>query len=369
MSKRKSVEERRRSVLQSLEKKPSGSVTTHGAKAMAAPLGGTEVSCTVEGYCRTFIFEFPRSQLVSEEPIAPHLITESENLKAVVASDLPAYFQDGHSKFPHYAIDVSLRAGVEGTYEKEIKQRKSPQQPMFVVIEQYETVPTTTLDNGECYLIDEHRSGIEGGREGKRALLAFRTSNGTWPDFSPSMQSVNTVLAALKIEQDITYYIDERYRCSCFVSDDRRAVYTLNPEISIMYGGVRVVSPIDATSLQAKVASIQSIYNRIRTDSMNMPRAAELVDSILIDKTRDDNYFRLWYLRLWQAAMENKKLLGEPKLENRNDIVAGKLAPKQLKEYRDDIAHWWTGKVDFSFITGIQQTVVSLLRHKYRTKN
>lgn len=372
MSKRKSAKERRKSVLQSLEKKPSGGVTTHGAKLMTAPLGGTEVICTVEGYCQTFIFEFPGSRMTSEDSVTPQLIAESKNLKAVVVSDLPAYFLDGHSKFPHYAIDVSLRAGVKRTYDKETEHLKHPQRPMFVVIELYETVPMTTFDNGESFLINERRDGeelIEGGREGERALLAIKVSDGVWPDFSPSMQSVNTVLAALKIEQNITHYIDEHYSCSCYVSDDKRAVYTLRPEISIGYGGARVLSPIDATGLQTKVASIRSIYNGIRRDSMTMPQAAELVDSILLDKTQDDNYFRLWYLRLWQAVMDSKKHLGEPKLANRDDIVAGKLTPKQLKEYRDDIAHWWTGKVDFSFITGIQQTAQSLLRYKYRTKN
>ena len=373
MSRGRQAEERRRFVLQSLEQKPSGNITTYGVKDTASRLGGTEVDCTVEFYCRTFIFEFPGSQLTSDEPIAPQLITKCESLKAVVVSDLPAYFQDGHSEFPHYAIDISLRHGVERVYRKEAEQRTPPQRPMFVVIEQYEAVPSTTFANGECFEIDERRNNgeeiVEGGRKGERALLAFRTCNGVWPDFSPDMQGINTVLVALKVEQDVTHNIEERYSCSCFVSDDGQAVYSGRLIMGIGYGGVRVHSPIDTYSLKAKVANIRSIHDGIKQDSVNTLQIAELADSVLLDKTQDDGYFRLWYLRLWQAAVESKKHLGEPGLKNRRNVVAGELTPEQLKDYRNDIAHWWTGKVDFSFVTGIQLTVLALLRRKYRAKD
>ena len=96
------------------------------------------------------------------------------------------------------------------------------------------------------------------------------------------------------------------------------------------------------------------------------PQVAELIDAILLDKTRDDAHFRLWYLRLWQAVVDAKRILGQPKFEDDANTIAGNLTAIQLKEYRDRIAHWWTGNVDFSFVTGIQQTVQELLRRKYR---
>lgn len=53
------------------------------------------------------------------------------------------------------------------------------------------------LNNGECFIIDGCRDGqaiIERGREGERALLAFPTSDDSWPDFHPNMHLVNVVL-------------------------------------------------------------------------------------------------------------------------------------------------------------------------------
>ena len=363
------AKDRRESVLKSLEKKPSGGFTTHAAKDMFARRGGTAAVCTITHYCRTTVFEYPGCHLASEEPDLHEVICEDEAFRAAVVSDLTAYFQESCSEFPHYAIDVSLRDGVDRIYSKEVSQQKATNVPIFLVIEQYESVPVTTFENGECFLIDERRDGeavIEGGREGERALLVVRTINGEWPDFSPAMQAVNTVLAAVKVEQNVTHHIDELYSCSCFVSDDGRAVYTFHPTMSIGYGAGRVSSPTDADGLQKKLAGVRSIHLGLQRDSVTTPQVAELIDSVLLDKTQDDGYFRLWYLRLWQAAADAKRLLGQPKFGEDLTIIAGKLTPKELKDYRNSIAHWWTGKVDFSFVTGIQQTVLELLRRKYR---
>ena len=363
------AKDRRKSVLESLEKKPNGASTTHAAKLMAAPLGGTATVCTITHYCRTIVFEYPGCHLTSEAQNIQEVLYEDETFKATVVSDLSAYFQEGHSEFLHYGIDVSLRDGVDRLYRERVSERKDANVPIFLVTEQYESIPVTKFENGECFLIDECRDGeamIKGGREGERAFLAFRTINGTWPDFTPAMQAVNIVVAAVKVEQNVTHQIDELYNCSCFVNDKGRAVYTLEPTISIGYGGMRVSSPVDADGLREKLTGIRSIHDGLRRDSVTTPQVAELIDSVLLDKTQEDGHFRLWYLRLWQAAADAKRLLGQPKFENSSTVIAGKLTPKELKNYRNSIAHWWTGKVDFSFVTGIQQTVLELLRRKYR---
>ena len=61
----KRARERRKSVLQSLEKRPKGGVTTHGARLMAEGLGGTPTLCTITHHCRTSVFEFPGCYLKS----------------------------------------------------------------------------------------------------------------------------------------------------------------------------------------------------------------------------------------------------------------------------------------------------------------
>ena len=96
------------------------------------------------------------------------------------------------------------------------------------------------------------------------------------------------------------------------------------------------------------------------------PSALELFDSVLLDKNWDDNYLRLWYLRLWQAIDDSKKHLGHPQLFNKTKVIAGKMTPKKLKEYRDEIAHWHTGKLDYPHLQNLQYTAMELLRRKYQ---
>ena len=55
-----------------------------------------------------------------------------------------------------------------------------------------------------------------------------------------------------------------------------------------------------------------------------------------------------------------------PQLENIDMVIAGKRTPKELKEYRNTIAHWHTGRIDYSYLSDLQRTAMELLRRKYR---
>ena len=357
---------RRKNLRKSLEQTSDGGITTHGAKLMAEPLGGKPAQCTITGHCRTYLFEFPGCQLFSEEHINHQIIYSHDGLKVAIVSDLPSYFEHEPAISQHYSIDVSLRAGVSRIYEdalKQSKERTEPSLPLFLVIEEYSEVSATVLNSGQCFTIDECRDGeamIEGGRKGERALIAFRTANDPWPDFHADMYVVNVVLAAVKIEQKITGHIEELYNCSCFVSSERQAVYTLNPSMS---GVVSVISRLEPSDLNEKVERIGSMLEAMMSDSE--PVAMEVFDSIVLDKTKDDGYLRLWYMRLWQAVEDAKRHLEEPELLNKEEVIAGKRTPKELKHYRNDIAHWNTGRINFSYLSDLQHTVIELLRKKY----
>lgn len=369
MSRRnKGGKNRREALLRSLEQSEGGELTTHGAKRMAKPLGGRPIECTITGHCRTFVFEFPGSYLVAEKPVDHQAIYSSDGLKASIVSDLPAYFEQEPATSPHYSIDVSLCSGIHSTYEKAVEQsdRRKPQlqAPLFLVIEEYAEISPTVLNRGECFLIDERCDGedmIEGGREGERALLAFRTSDGSWPDFHANMHIVNVVLAAVKVEQNISGHIENLYSCSCFVSSERQAVYTLIPTMSSP--SVKTVSRLEPSDSKEKVGRIESMLQGMMSDSE--PIALELFDSIMLDKTKDDSYLRLWYLRLWQALEDAKRHLGYPQLDNYDKVIAGERTPKELKDYRNAIAHWETGKIDYSYLSDLQYTAMELLRRKY----
>lgn len=367
MSRRnKDSKNRRETLLKSLEPSESGGFTTHSNKGVAKALGGRSVACTITGYCRTFVFKFPGSCPVAEEPVEHQVIYSQDGLKASIVSDLPAYFEQDPDESLHYSIDVSLRTNVRSIYEKAVEQanqRPDPEVPLFVVIEQYAEVPPTALNSGECYMIDEYRNGeamIRGGREGEKALVAGRTIDGSWPDFHADMSVVNVVLTAVKMEQNATRHIKELYNDSCFVSSEGQAVYV---QTATWSANVETISSLEPPDLKKKADRIGTMLQGMMSDSE--PAAPELFDSIILDKTEDDSYLRLWYLRLWQALEDAKKHLGYAQLNNLDTVIAGERTLKELREYRKDIAHWYTGKIDYAYLEDLQRTALELLRRKY----
>ena len=133
------------------------------------------MDCTLTGHWRTHIFAFPRAHLIDDGPLDPQTFYRQNGVRAAVVSDLLGYFEKESEESRHYFLDVSLRAGVQDVRSRTKSGAAGSGRPIFLVIEEYTAVVPTTLSEGQCYLIDEWRDGhpmIEGGREGKKALLA-----------------------------------------------------------------------------------------------------------------------------------------------------------------------------------------------------
>ena len=329
-------------------------------------LYGSPAECTITGYCRTSIFQYPGAYLV--DAVDHQVVYSHGDLKAAIVSDLPAYFERHSDESLHYSIDVSLRARVLSTYEKAFEQAKlqtHPHVPLFIVIGKCTEVAPKVLNSDWCFTVDECLNGeamLEGGREGESTLLAVKNNDGSWPDFKDDAHAVNIVLAAIKVEQNITHHIEELYSCSCFVSSEGQAVHAFSPTMGA--ASIQNVSLLESRDIREKAARIESMLQSMMTDSD--PAERELFDSMVLEKTKDDGYFRLWYLRLWQALDDAGKHLGYPQISNIGEVIAGKRTPREIKDYRNDIAHWHTGRIDMSHLNDLQHTVIELLRRKYR---
>ena len=359
----KGSELRRKLLQKRLNPEAQGGFTIHTAKLMAEPLGGRPAECILTGHCRTFVFEFPGSHLVAEERVEHQLIYAQDGLKAAIVSDLAAYFEKAPAKSLHFSIDVSLRAGISNTYEKALKASNGKTDGLFLVIEEHAEFAATELTSGQCFTIDEVRDGtaiIEGGRIGERAMLAFPALGCPWPDFHADMYRVNIVLTAVKAVQNVTGHVRQLYECSCFVSSKGDAVFILNPTMSASLQNASALKPPD---LVEKADRIGAMLQAMMSDSE--PVASELFDAIVLDKTMDDGYLRLSYLRLWQAVEDARRHLSQPNLLNERTVIAGKRTPIELRAYRNKIAHWHTGRIDHSYLNALQYTVMELLRRKY----
>ena len=363
----KNVGNRRESLLQSLDDSGCGGPTLHFAKLMADAPGCQPAQCKIIGYYRTFLFEFPCAYLV--EAFGHRIVYTDSGIRAVIVSNLPDYFESALVCPSHYSIDISLRAGVHATYAKALEQadRRTAQTfPFFLVIEENRTLPPTALDKGECLTMPEYQDGqemIEGGRKGARALIAVKTIDGSWPEFKSDMHRVNTVLVAVKVEQKTTDPIRELHQCSCFVSEDGQSVYPLIPTMKAQASST---ANIDNAAIIDKANRIEAMLQGMTRESD--PNALELFDSIVLDELEDDNFLRLWYLRLWQALDDSQGYLGHPQLWNADVVIAGKHTPRELNHYRNKIAHWHTGRIDYQFLNDLQCTAMELMRRKFQRK-
>ena len=231
------MESRRELLRESLKGERSGGFTTHAAKLMAKPLGGEATGCTLTAHCRTFGFEFPRSQVISEETVKPVMIFTGNEFRAAIVCDLSGYFEKT-SRFPTLRHRRIATRRVQSTHKKSLSlyyQSKKGAKNLFLVIEECMEFAPTVLSTEQCFTIDEVRDGVamvEGGREGKRAVLAFPAVGCPWPDFEPDMYHVNVVLAAVKSVQNVTGHVTQLCEVSCYVNDKGEAIYTLNPTMS-----------------------------------------------------------------------------------------------------------------------------------------
>ena len=368
MGKRKKRGKKRVLDLQSsLAQADDGQMTTQFASMLVKPLNGEPATCTVTEYYRTFLYKYPGAYLVSEAPMDHQVIYSREGLKVAFVSDLPAYFEQGPSLSQHYAIDMSLRAGIHSVYEdavKESRKKANPDTPLFLVIEQSSAVPPMKLNSGQCFTVDECLDGvamIKGAREGERTLVAFQTSDAPWPDFQADMHAINIVLTAVKVEQNHTGHLEKLHQSSCFASREGHAVYHFpSPRMS---ANLSALSRIESSDLSEKRAKMGSMLQEMMSESE--PVLTEMFDSIVMDKTKDDNYLRLWYLRLWQGLEDAGSVLGKPQPFNDNNVIAGTRSPKELMDYRNKIAHWHTGKIDHSCLSDLQLTAMELLRRRF----
>jgi len=335
---------------------------------MYAGTGGKEFRCTVSGYCRTRLFEFPAIDFHSEGDEPHHTIYASPPVQACVATNVVDYFLNS-TRSKHYAISPSLRHVVGETDEKTKSQQKG-RAPVYLVIEESNQLTPAEMIKGECNIWNETfvQDGEEvprlvGGREGEEFITAWATTDGAWPELPNNQLLVNMILAGVRAGQQtpdpIRKYLDQQ----CLVTDDDRFVVMMRPTMSAR---LSTATPMDTTAYRDRASEIRRAIAAMERD-IGVPHMALLVNSMYRHEYKDDAYQRLQYLQLWQSLQDaGRKCLnyqGDVKYDDR--VVAGKKTLLELTEYRDDIAHWWTDTIDENFLADLQRTINELIRRRY----
>ena len=348
---------------------PEANFTLFGVRKMYEGAGGREFRCTISGYCRTQIFEFPGIDFRPNGDEPHHTIYASPSVQACLASNLVDYFVNSTSS-KHYAISPSLRHVVGETDEKTKLQQKG-HVPVFLVIEESNQLTPVEMVKGECSISDEIvvEDGEEipmlvGGREGEEFIVVSPTIDGAWPELPNNQQLVNMILAGVRVGQQTTDPIGKCVDQNCLVTDDGRFVVMSRPTLSVR---VSKVTPMDASAYRDRASDIRRAIAAMEQD-IDAPHMALLFKAMYRDEYEDDAYQRLQYLRLWESLVEaGPRWLSYQGKNIRDDnvVVAGKKNLRELTAYRHDIAHWWTDTIDKNFLADLQRTINELIRRKY----
>lgn len=347
---------------------PVANFTLAGVRIMYEGASGEEFRCTISGHCRTQIFEFPGIDFHPDGDEPHHTIYSSSSVQASVASSLVDYFEK--STFSrHYSISPSLRYNVNETSET-IKSQQRGRVPVFLVIEESNQLAPVEMDGGECCIWDEvvvrdgkKEPSLVGGREGERFITAWHTVDGKWPVLPNNRKLVNMILAGVRVGQKTADPIRKHLDQSCLVTDDGR--FAVIQRMTMSARGSTATS-MDSTAYRSRVAEIEKGIAALE-QVIATPHMALLANSMYRDDYQDDAYQRLHYLQLWQSLSETgRQYLGyQGNIRKDKIVVAGNKTLEELKDYRDDIAHWWTDTIDENYLMDLQRTINELIYDQY----
>ena len=223
---------------------------------------------------------------------------------------------------------------------------------------------------GECNTWDEmmDRDGkrvsrLKGGRENEQFITAWSTADGAWPELPNSQQVVHMILAGVRARQGTLGPIRKYVDSDCLVTDGGRFVAMKRPSASAR---LSLATEMDSTAYRGRISEIARGIAAINRD-IGTAHIALLVNSMYIDDRKDDAYERLHYLRLWQSLVETgERHLGyQGNIMNDSVILAGRHSLEELAEYRDNVAHWWTDRIDQEVLADLERTINKLLRDRY----
>ena len=343
--------------------------TIAAARAAYAGIGGEEVNCTISGYRRTLIFEFPRTYLNHSGSITHKNIYMSGSIQATLVKDILDYFTTSPAS-NHYAGSPSMRYGVA-----EIKQESTRQhgehRPLFIIIEDFSPLTETRMVSGECSKSDQVITRdntdvplVTGGQKGEQVLIAWHTLDGAWPEIPNNQEKINMILAAIRAGQETPHPIKKLLDQRGLITSDGEFVEMVRMTLSPARG--TTIQNTDASGVERKAAALTAAITAMETD-LTIPHLALLFNSMYNDEEKDSEYQKLAYLQLWQSLCEAgpRHLACPDDVRTGTTIIAGGKSLSEIRQHRDAIAHWRTSTIDVPTFDSLRQTVNELVRRKY----
>ena len=349
MSKKRLTPNRSELIKTSQEKKRSGGITLAGARMIAENLnhGQSEflkreiVSCNI-----TKVFHAPVNWPAEHEGYWIRISGATPEYSATLTSD-PARYLKNASILGQYDNDPDLREKVEGFEGKHGKGSS------YLVIEESGQVGECVMDHGECWKNPDELGG---------GVLIFEIPGRPWPKFSEKTDRDVSLLTSMRIRTRVSHPFELYARSVLFITAYGEPAHALNVQMSISYGGLRVTKRIPDGDLSKWADDTGHAAERLRVVSTDSA-IQELLAATRLDEAKDDEYFRLWYLRLWQAIDDISRYCSMPDVKRHIKKLKGGERWIELTNHRIAIAHWHTARVDFGKVQDLHNFAIELSEH------
>ena len=263
---------------------------------------------------------------------------ETPKYSAVLTGELKDYLENA-SKQGQFAIDPGLRETVEDV------EKRAGAKSTYLIVEEHDQITGCRMDQGECW------QGPDAGRDG---VVIFKTSGGAWPTFTEQVERDTALLAAMRTMTKAPHPFELHARRVCYITDQGEPAHPLTMEMSVAYGGFRSTKPIAGGMVASWANELGENAEQLRRASSD-PAVNELLAAILLDKARDEEHFRLWYLRLWQALVDVGLYCEIRAVKDHLERLKTEQRWKDLTKHRVAIAHWWTERVDYEMVADLHR--------------
>jgi len=333
----------------SQEKKKEGGLFLEGARMMARGLNPQVSEFLVReivAYKVTRIFHAPMSWPDGAVDSWVRLPNSTAEYSATITGCLRQYLEIG-SPLGQFADAPGLREAVEKV------EKRSGSGSAYLVVEEQGPINGCRMERGECW------PGPDAGREG---IVIIKWCGGAWPEFSEQVDRDTLLLATVRTMTKREHPFELHARSLSYVTDQGEPAYPIVAEMSIAYGGPRAVSGFPNDAVKVWVAALGDRVERLRRASAD-PAVNELLNAIRLDQARDDEYFRLWYLRLWQALRDTGEFCTSQTLKSHLATLRPRQRWKDLTDHRNAIAHWETARVDYEKVADLHRFAMEVVDH------
>ena len=331
----------------SQEKKPGGGLALGGARLMAEglnPEGSEFLVRDIVAYNATKIFHAPVSWPDESDDSWVRMQGDAPEYSATLTGKLKDYLESG-SKLGQFAKDPGLRETVE-----DIEKRVGNQV----------NLSGSGGARPDHRMHDGPRGMLAGTRWGKRWSRDLQDRRRRVADVQRTSRAGHRIAGGNADNDEGVLTHSNCMREVCATSRIRGSQLILSTaEMNVAYGGFRSTKPITRWMVAEWASQLEENAEWLRRASVD-PAVNELLAAIRLDKARDEEHFRLWYLRLWQALVDVGLHCELQAVKDHLEGLKTQQRWKNLTEHRVAIAHWWTERVDYEKVADLHRLAVEV---------